>query len=84
MIGSGKIIGITAEAEAIFNELSKEPNERYWVADGASYSRWLGQNVIFWLKSLPQDTEQAWKSCNELFGKCLRLGHIGRTISLAE
>ncbi|KAB8299171.1 hypothetical protein EYC80_001274 [Monilinia laxa] len=76
LIGSGKIVGVAAEAEAISNELSKEPNERYWVADGSSYSRWLGQNVIFWLKTLPEGAEQAWKSCNELFGKCLRLGHI--------
>ncbi|ESZ99585.1 hypothetical protein SBOR_0030 [Sclerotinia borealis F-4128] len=76
LIGSGKIVGVTAEAEAISNELSKEPNDRYWVADGGLYSRWLGQNIIFWLKSLPQDAEQAWKSCNELFGKCLRLGHV--------
>ncbi|KAI9642266.1 telomere binding protein [Ciborinia camelliae] len=76
LIGSGKIIGVTAEAEAISNELSKEPNDRYWIADGGSYSRWLGQNIIFWLKTLPQDADQEWKSCNELFGKCLRLGHI--------
>ncbi|KAF7871839.1 hypothetical protein EAF04_003946 [Stromatinia cepivora] len=76
LIGSGKIVGVSAEAEAISNELSKEPNDRLWVADGSSYSRWLGQNIIFWLKSLPRDAEQAWKSCNELFGKCLRLGHI--------
>ncbi|KAK8908136.1 hypothetical protein QC760_003998 [Botrytis cinerea] len=76
LIGSGKIIGVTAEAEAISNELSKQPSEKYWVADGGSYSRWLSQNIIFWLKVLPQDSEKAWKSCNELFGKCLRLGHI--------
>ncbi|KAF7917292.1 hypothetical protein EAE99_009303 [Botrytis elliptica] len=76
LIGSGKVIGITAEAEAISNELSKQPNDKHWVADGGSYSRWLGQNIIFWLKALPKDSEQAWKSCNELFGKCLRLGHI--------
>ncbi|KAA8570379.1 hypothetical protein EYC84_002671 [Monilinia fructicola] len=76
LIGSGKIVGVAAEAETIFNELSKEPNERYWVADGSSYSRWLGKNIIFWLKSLPEGAEQAWKSCNELFGKCLRLGYI--------
>ncbi|RAL66882.1 hypothetical protein DID88_007664 [Monilinia fructigena] len=59
---------------------AKSQNERYWVADGSSYSRWLGQNIIFWLKSLPEGAEQAWKSCNELFGKCLRLGHIGAGI----
>ncbi|QSZ29241.1 hypothetical protein DSL72_003753 [Monilinia vaccinii-corymbosi] len=76
LIGSGKMVGVTAEAEAISNELSKKPNERYWVTDGSSYSRWLGQNIIFWLKSLPEDVEHAWKSCTELFGKCLRLGHI--------
>ncbi|KAJ8059208.1 hypothetical protein OCU04_012179 [Sclerotinia nivalis] len=76
LIGSGKIVGVTAEAESISNELSKEPNDRFWVADGSSYSRWLGQNIIFWLKLLPRDAEQAWKSCNEVFGKCLRLGHI--------
>ncbi|APA09076.1 hypothetical protein sscle_04g038460 [Sclerotinia sclerotiorum 1980 UF-70] len=76
LIGSGKIVGVTAEAETISNELSKESNDKFWVADGSSYSRWLGQNIIFWLKSLPRDAEQTWKSCSEVFGKCIRLGHI--------
>ncbi|PQE25264.1 telomere length regulation protein [Rutstroemia sp. NJR-2017a WRK4] len=75
LVGSGKIVGIAAEAEAISNELSNEPNERYWIADSGSYSRWLGQNVSYWGRALGDESGQAWKCCSELLGKALRLGH---------
>jgi telomere length regulation protein len=74
-------VGIAAEAEAISNELSNDPNERYWVADSGSYSRWLCQNVSFWGRTLRNDSEQAWKCCSELLGKALRLGHPGKNKS---
>ncbi|TAQ89723.1 hypothetical protein B7494_g1950 [Chlorociboria aeruginascens] len=74
LVGSGKIIGVAAEAEDVINELSKSIGEKFWISNGISYSTWLGRNIINWLRNIPT-TETAWKSCGELLSKSLRLGY---------
>ncbi|KAH7364529.1 telomere length regulation protein-domain-containing protein [Rhexocercosporidium sp. MPI-PUGE-AT-0058] len=75
LVGGGKILGTAAESEDVINNISKRIGERYWVADGTLYSRWLSQNVTYWAKNLPAEVENGWNSCAELLSKSFRLGH---------
>jgi telomere length regulation protein len=78
VIGGGKILGISAEAEDIANGLSKSVEEKHWIADGKEYSLWLAQNISFWAKTLSEETEDGWSNCGDLLSKSLRLGHVGK------
>ena len=88
LVGSGKILGIAAEAEDVIRTRSnKADGERYWIAEGSQYSKWLSDNLVHWIRSLHADSaENEWKSCSELFNKSLRLGHKGkyRSVILIE
>ena len=81
LVGSGKILGITAEAEDIVNALSKKVGEKYWVADGLQYSCWLARNISLWTIKLAEGAENEWKSCGGLLSKSLRLGYAGTALS---
>lgn len=78
VIGGGKILGISAEAEDVTNSLSKTVGEKHWVADGKQYSLWLAQNVSYWTKTLSVESEDGWSNCGDLLSKSLRLGHAGK------
>jgi telomere length regulation protein len=78
LVGGGKIIGISAEAEAIVNALSKKVDEKHWVADGSLFSSWLARNLTYWVKNLSTDSENGSKCCGELLSKSLRLGYTGQ------
>ncbi|KAK2626739.1 hypothetical protein QTJ16_003914 [Diplocarpon rosae] len=81
LVGGGKLLGITAEAEDIVNNLSKKIGEKYWVADGTLYSRWLSENIVHWAKTLPSESENAWKDCADLLSKSSRLGRIDHIVN---
>jgi telomere length regulation protein len=81
LVGGGKILGIAAEAENVANELSRKVGEKYWVADGSSFSSWLARNLTYWVKNLPTDSESASKCCGELISKSFRLGYTGQFIT---
>ncbi|KAK0126097.1 telomere binding protein [Cadophora gregata] len=75
LAAGGKILGTAAESEDVINDLSEKIGEKHWVAHGTLYSRWLSQNITYWAKNLPIDSEDAWQSCAELLSKSFRLGH---------
>lgn len=77
LVGTGKLLGVVAEAEDVVNDLRKKIGKRHWVADGTLYSVWLSLNITKWIKSLALDAENGWKNCSELLSKSLRLGHTG-------
>lgn len=79
-VGSGKILGLAAEAEDVISELSKKIPQKYWIADGSAYSSWLARNITHWAKSLPEESENGWKCCGELLCKAFRLGYSGELI----
>jgi telomere length regulation protein len=74
---SGKILGISAEAEDIVNELSDKIGEKHWTANGGLYSTWLACNISHWSQTLDPDNEHGWKICSEFLGRSLRLGQTG-------
>lgn len=76
-LGSGKIISLSAEAERMIPQESK--NGPVWTAIGMEYSTWLARNVIAWAKRglVVEDK----KLTAELIAKSLRLGYMGKTIS---
>ena len=78
IFGSGKILGLAAQAEEVIGGLSKKLPVRYWIADGRAYSSWLARNITYLAKELPQDSESGWKGCGELLCKALRFGHSGK------
>jgi len=84
LVGGGKILGLVAEAEDVIRTLSKNADgERYWIAEGSQYSKWLSGDLVHWIRSLQVDSaENEWKSCSELFNKSLRLGHKGKYCSV--
>ena len=77
LVGAGKILGISAEAEDIINELAKRICEKTWISSGSLYSTWLAQNVIHWAQILPEGDQQGWRLCAELLSRSFRLGHTG-------
>lgn len=79
VIGGGKILGISAEAEDVANSLSKAVEEKHWVADGKQYSLWLAQNISYWTKTLSIESENGWSNCGDLLRTSLRLGYAGRS-----
>jgi len=80
LIGSGKILGISAEAEDVINELTTKISEKFWTSNGILYSTWLAQNIVQWAQTLSEDDEQGWKLCTELLSRSFRLGHTGRNL----
>lgn len=81
IIGSGKLLGLAAEAEDLINMLSKKIGPKNWIADGSSYSSWLARNITYWAKALPVESDIGWKCCSELLCKAFRLGHSGKQVS---
>lgn len=80
LLGSGKLLGICAEAEKIVNDAETSTFRKFWISNGASYSKWLGSNIVRWAKSLPNDSGNAWKSCGEMLSKAFRLGNTGMNV----
>ena len=78
LVGGGKILGISAEAELVINELSRKMDEKHWVGDGNLFSLWLARNISHWIKNLPSGSKSASKCCGELLSKSFRLGHTGK------
>ena len=77
LVAGGKIVNVAAEATSVINGTANEIIEPKWMADGASYSRWLARNIIHWSKEIPTSTEGLWKPLSEFLNKALRLGHPG-------
>jgi telomere length regulation protein len=77
LVGSGKLVGIAAEAEDVMNEMTKRIAEKHWIAESTTYSLWLTMNIISWVKFIPKECTDELKSCGELLSKCLRLGYPG-------
>jgi telomere length regulation protein len=77
LIGGGKLLGTSAEAEDVINDLSTKTGRKHWVADGNLYSLWLGRNISCWANSLPNDAPILFKDCGGLLSKSFRLGHAG-------
>lgn len=74
VIGSGRIISLSAEADSLLPQVSS--SRLVWTAVGTEYSNWLARNVITW--SIKTLTVQEKKLTADLLTKCLRLGHLGR------
>jgi len=76
LIGGGRIVSLTAEAEEIVRKAGR-PNFTCWTANGKQYAEWLARNVVEWVKQAKEEHEQM--SCATLVTKCLRLGYQGMT-----
>ena len=80
LLGSGKVLGISAQAEDVINEVSGEITEKLWISSGILYCTWLAQNIVHWAQILSQDDEHGWTLCAELMSRSFRLGHIGKIL----
>jgi telomere length regulation protein len=77
LCGGGKLLGTSAEAEDVINDLSKKVQEKHWIADGSLFSLWLAKNTSYWALSLPADSKTGFASCASFLSKAFRLGHTG-------
>lgn len=73
VIGGGRIISLSAEADALVPQETK--GKIIWIADGIEYSKWLARNVVSWSKRAdsPEDTKLA----ADLLSKAMHLGYSG-------
>jgi telomere length regulation protein len=76
-IANGKVVGISAEAEDIVNQLNRGISEKNWIADSRQYSEWASHNISYWVQSLDPDTGRSWKPCVEFLSRTVRLGYTG-------
>ncbi|KAL3419002.1 DNA replication checkpoint protein tel2 [Phlyctema vagabunda] len=75
IVGSGKIIGLSAEAEHTITGITSKLEKPFWLANGNLYSSWLGRNIAYMITILPLNLEEGWTDCAELLGRAFRLGH---------
>lgn len=72
---SGRIVSIAAEADVVMQKEQTQRANRPWVADGLSYTNWIGRGISSWLRrEVGSDAEIL---CSEIFVKALRLGYGG-------
>lgn len=73
VIGGGRIVSLSAEADALVPQETK--GKIVWIADGVEYSKWLARNVFSWSKRVnnPEDRKLA----ADLLSKAMHLGYSG-------
>lgn len=77
LFGSGKIVSLAAEAEALVREgSSKKDADGYWIGNALQYTQWIGENLANSL--LSDSASDVAKFFSGLFAKALGLGHSGR------
>jgi telomere length regulation protein len=74
VIGGGRIISLSAEADALVPQEAK--GKIIWIADGVEYSKWLARNVVSWSKRA--DSPEDAKLAADLLSKAMHLGYSGR------
>ena len=77
VVGGGKLIGISAEADDTVNQLSKVVQANCWLSNGIQYSKWIAQNVSSWAKLISLESAMEWTCCAAMLSKSLRLGYSG-------
>ena len=74
VIGGGRIISLSAEADAL---VSREMRGKIiWIADGVEYSKWLARNTVSWAKGASGPEEM--KLGADFLSKVMHLGYSGR------
>lgn len=73
---SGKIVSLSAEADALVSRDKSRRLVRPWTADGLAYTRWIGTSIAAWLSSNESGTADD-KICSEIFARAFRLGYGG-------
>lgn len=78
LLAGGKLISTVAEASGLIKESSSSLEITPWIADGAMYSKWLGRNIVHWVRLTSAASGETLKSISELLGKGSRMGYAGR------
>ncbi|KAF3762602.1 hypothetical protein M406DRAFT_280743 [Cryphonectria parasitica EP155] len=77
VLGSGRIISLSAEAEAL---ISQDRTKLSWIADGLEYSRWLAHNILAWSKEAQEPEGE--KIVADLLSKVMHLGYSETVIKI--
>lgn len=74
---NGKLLSVTGEASSTVgkDQLSLTAT---WVTDGLEVSRWIGRNVVAWVKEQPE--EASFQFCSSLIQRSMSLGYPGWTL----
>ncbi|KUI57571.1 DNA replication checkpoint protein tel2 [Cytospora mali] len=76
VIGGGRIVSLSAEADALVPQEAK--GKIIWIADGVEYSKWLARNVVSWSKRASSPEEM--KLAADLLSKAMHLGYSDSVI----
>lgn len=79
LLGSGRVLSTTSEADAILEESSDNIRERSNLSDGSRYCFWLGYNLNRMLIFPSVDDNDTRKACIQMLERALTLGHVGRS-----
>lgn len=80
LIGGGRVLSVSAEAQSIAKIASKTVEKPIWVADGKRYSAWIGQSLAHWASDLSVGgDDEGWGALCTLMRKSIRLGYPGHT-----
>ncbi|RGP80396.1 DNA replication checkpoint tel2 [Fusarium longipes] len=72
ILTNGQIVSTSAEALEVIGR-DREREETKWIADGLQYSKWMGNSIVSWVRSSPEQDIMTFAS--ELFQKSLSLHH---------
>lgn len=75
ILGGGRVISLAAEAERTIKK-KDDTDAEFWVAASKDYSLWLLQNIVYWARKDPPESQS--KLMTELLVKAFRLGHSGK------
>ncbi|KAL8647573.1 MAG: hypothetical protein Q9210_005476 [Variospora velana] len=78
LLGNGRVLSISAEAEDIVVRESPDIRERSWLSDGSRYSSWLGRNLCDFLTQDNTDSNDVRQQWTQMLERAATLGHIAK------
>ncbi|KAI4136343.1 MAG: hypothetical protein LQ341_005670, partial [Variospora aurantia] len=76
LLGNGRVLSISAEAEDIVVKGSSDIRERSWLSDGSRYSSWLGRNLCDFLTKHNTNSNDVREPWTQMLERAATLGHI--------
>nr|OQO31148.1 hypothetical protein B0A51_01879 [Rachicladosporium sp. CCFEE 5018] len=80
-IGSGKVLGVVAEAEDVLPDTSLDKHHR-WLASGSEYAAWLGRSIAYLsVEELATQDLSTSQALSQLLARALAIGHASPFIA---
>ncbi|KAL8982189.1 MAG: hypothetical protein Q9177_005348, partial [Variospora cf. flavescens] len=80
LLGNGRVLSISAEAEDIVVKGSFDIRERSWLSDGSRYCSWLGRNLCDFLTKHNTNSNDVREPWTQMLERAATLGHIDHVV----